>query len=59
MPRTPWEELVRDTCYHEAAHSVFVHHHPDFALRYVEVDLKGDGTRQDITWYSGHPLMPD
>ncbi len=59
MAKTPREEIARDTCYHEAAHSVFVHHHSDFGLRYVEVDLKGDGSRQDITGYSGHPLMPN
>lgn len=58
MPDTPWEEMVRGTCYHEAAHAVFVHHHEDFELRYVEVDLRGDGTAQDMTRYSGHSMMP-
>jgi hypothetical protein len=50
--------MVRGTCYHEAAHAVFVHHHEDFELRYVEVDLRGDGTAQDMTRHSGHPVMP-
>jgi hypothetical protein len=59
LPKIPWEEMAQDTCFHEAAHAVFVHHHKDFELRYVEVDVKGDGTRQNITWYSGHPLVPD
>jgi hypothetical protein len=58
LPQTPWAEMARNTCYHEAAHAVFVHHHENFELRYVEADLKGDGTGQDITWYSGHPLAP-
>ena len=31
-------EIARETCYHEAAHAVFVHHHPDLQLRYVEVE---------------------
>ena len=31
-----WEESVRHTCYHEAAHAVFMHHYPDLQLRFVE-----------------------
>ena len=58
LSKMPWEEMVRGTCYHEAAHAVFVHHYEDFVLRDVEVNPKGDGTRQDITRYSGHPSLP-
>jgi hypothetical protein len=38
---------------------VFVHHHPDLQLRYVEVKLeRGDG-RQDFTSYSDARAYPD
>src|SRR5215218_2908743 len=53
-----YARMDRETCYHEAAHAVFVHHCPHLELRYVEVNLEpGDG-RQDITFYSGTRPFP-
>jgi hypothetical protein len=54
-----YAEMARDTCYHEAAHAVFVHHHPDLQLRYVEVNLEPEDGRQDIAYYSGTRTLPD
>ena len=48
----------RDTCYHEAAHAVFVHHCPHLELRYVEVNLEPRDGRQDIAFYSGTRTFP-
>lgn len=46
------EEQVRLACYHEAAHAVFVHDHPEMSLRYVEASLGPGDERQDITCHS-------
>jgi hypothetical protein len=53
-----YAEMARDTCYHEAAHAVFVHHHSGLQLRYVEVNLEPEDSRQDITFYSGTHTYP-
>jgi hypothetical protein len=53
-----YARMARETCYHEAAHAVFVHHCPHLELRYVEVSLKREDDRQDITSYSGTSAMP-
>jgi hypothetical protein len=52
-------EMARDTCYHEAAHAVFVHHQPGLQLRYVEVHLEPEDGRQDFTFFSGTRTFPD
>jgi hypothetical protein len=54
-----YAEMARDSCYHEAAHAVFVHHHPDLLLRYVEVNLEPEDGRQNITFHSGTLAFPN